>query len=1706
MFGRNFAWGWALLGGLLGLGCNGADSGPDGQGGAPPVAPDVRCVRDADCDDNLFCNGTETCDEGVCRYGKAVACSDSIDCTLDRCDEATESCVSTLPDEDGDGHDDAACTDESGESGDDCDDSDPDRFPGNQEICDDDSRDEDCDSGTIGNRDFDQDGFIDQRCCNAVVDPSTSEPEKLCGTDCDDTKGNVQPAATEVCDSLDNDCNGKTDEGLTVGLYPDGDFDGHGDSESEAEKVCPGTVGFATRPNDCDDADPEVFEGQFEICDDKDNNCDGKADEVEEQAPWFEDQDGDTFGDADSVPVFSCYRIPGRVLSQNDCQDDDKDIKPSAQELCDGLDNDCNGRADFRIGVNDFEDDDKDGKADSECPSGGPDCDDTNPGTSEGAIEVCDRSDNDCNGLVDDNATQEIWYQDDDQDGWGVIVGTALASCEPIEGRTRRFGDCDDDDDSSHPGTVEYCDGIDNDCDGTADEGAGVFCQRDNAVSTCHRGACQIFTCQPGYADNDADPDNGCEDVADPEDFVTDIECGSSPECDDGDLCNGLESCQGGFCRLGSPILCAPDETTLAGDVFVRSAQDTRGLEGIERILGSLYIQGTTFTSIPNLERLKFVGGDVVVSQNSKLASLGGIAALESVGGRISITSNGELTDADLPRLAGAGSLVVQSNPKLLELSGFGQLGRIDEIQVISNGIRFLAGFEQVTLLPGRSSASALAVLDNRLSDWTALENLTESRGVTVSLDELAELPLPRLQRSTGAFQLRGGIGREGAPVLALVRAAPAEVEGPNFEFPALVEADSVSLGIPYSTPLPSLGRIAFPALTTIRRSLWIFPPEAEVGKVEFPVLATVSSIEVSAYDQSSLETLEFPALESSESINVAFLAYDDSGGHALRGVSMPKLVEVESLAFTFQGTPGLLGIDLSSLRQAGSISMNGRSDSSVFASLGTIDLRALSTVDTSLQIRMGFVPSASSPGLRLDALSVVGTADSNNDDEPDNNGQVTLCTGVLTGTTYTYAACDFEDALGEQGFVGTFDSCGQCEPASPATLACPGRSCGDGMFATQFGTNVSDSGEAITTDARGNVYVAGFTYGTLGESTTGEVDIFVRKYAAGTQTVVWTRQFGTGGDDAPFDIVVDGQGNIYVGGYTSGSYAGTVNGVRDFYLVQLDSQGELIWSRTFGTSDSDNIKALELAPDGVYFAGFTESSFNGGQNLAPGFADAVVGQVLADSSLAWSYQFGGADHDYAEGIAADSQGNLYVTGSVAGNVLGTSQGGEDIFLGKLDPQRTWVWTRQFGTAGTDRGVELAIQGISEVPSIIVAGEAAQGISEASQATTPVVFAIRFDTSGNSYGAAEAPFEKCSDLALGPQEEILLTGPAPVAQRDFDAYLLRINSNANQVLQTQLFGSPTREYPTAAAATSNTVYMTGYTWGSLDVEGTSPDAFLAWTNLTPSASTNHVVGTFTELFDLIDQGTAKNGDTFSLTWAADTRVPAGEFEGGLITITNGEVDLSVYGQGPLPLKLFEPSDWETEGPTGALTFDGEGYPKLQLDAVTGAKTKASARLKHSRYAFRRFNRARMLLDHDLNAAAFSSGVSIELISPDWKTRIVGIHAGVDGMRISSAYWANGVEAQTGGVFLSSTPVFSGYFDLIPNTATDSGKPVTMRLVDLQGTTLGEHNAVLGGQGDWSQDQGVDYVPAFSIYRQPGTGSITVTATVIDVQPYIPGGT
>jgi arginine repressor len=274
----------------------------------------------------------------------------------------------------------------------------------------------------------------------------------------------------EICDGLDNDCNGLIDDGVKLVFYKDLDRDGYTDGTTSVGCSAPQGYVLSALLGDCNDENNQINPGKTEICDGIDNNCDGLIDEGVKLV-FYKDLDGD--GYTDGTTQVGCSAPSGYVLSatSGDCNDNDPTINPAKTEICDGKDNNCNGQIDEGVLLVFYKDKDGDGYGDVNdqtlaCaqPTGyvsnSSDCNDNDPNVSPGKTEICDGKDNNCNGQIDEgfNVGQSCSV------GVGECARTGQYVCKADGSGTQ----C-----NAAPGTptTEICDGRDNDCDGQIDEG-----------------------------------------------------------------------------------------------------------------------------------------------------------------------------------------------------------------------------------------------------------------------------------------------------------------------------------------------------------------------------------------------------------------------------------------------------------------------------------------------------------------------------------------------------------------------------------------------------------------------------------------------------------------------------------------------------------------------------------------------------------------------------------------------------------------------------------------------------------------------------------------------------------------------------------------------------------------------------------------------------------------------------------------------------------------------------------------------------------------------------------------------------------------------------------------------------------------------------------------------------------------------------------
>ncbi len=161
--------------------------------------------------------------------------------------------------------------------------------------------------------------------------------------DCDDSNPDVHPWTRELDDGLDNNCNGKVDEGyVEKPFYLDQDSDGYGDPRF-SEMAIRRPLGYVSNNLDCNDAQPDDHPDGTEVLDNRDNDCDGDVDEG--GATYYRDVDGDGFGRPYDT-IESLSPLEGYADNGEDCDDNNAEISPAAVELFDSIDNDCDGGID----------------------------------------------------------------------------------------------------------------------------------------------------------------------------------------------------------------------------------------------------------------------------------------------------------------------------------------------------------------------------------------------------------------------------------------------------------------------------------------------------------------------------------------------------------------------------------------------------------------------------------------------------------------------------------------------------------------------------------------------------------------------------------------------------------------------------------------------------------------------------------------------------------------------------------------------------------------------------------------------------------------------------------------------------------------------------------------------------------------------------------------------------------------------------------------------------------------------------------------------------------------------------------------------------------------------------------------------------------------------------------------------------------------
>ena len=417
--------------------------------------------------------------------------------------------------------------------------------------------------------------------------------------------------------------------------------------------------------------------------------------------------------------------------------------------------------------------------------------------------------------------------------------------------------------------------------------------------------------------------------------------------------------------------------------------------------------------------------------------------------------------------------------------------------------------------------------------------------------------------------------------------------------------------------------------------------------------------------------------------------------------------------------------------------------------------------------------------------------------------------------------------------------------------------------WATYFGSPADDGGQAVASDSSGNIYLAGYSL-----TTTEGYDSFVTKISPDGTTAIYTTVFGGNGDDFALALAVDAAGNAYFGGETTSSnlpqqgYLNTVGpgSTVDAFIAKLDTTGKLAYFNYLGGSGAEVVNGLTIdAAGNAYVVGSTNSpdfpvSSGVAQTVPAGGVELFVTKFSATGTGVYSTYLGGSGDDFGNAIAADSSGNVFVTGTTASSnfpVTSTAYqprlgGGGDAFVTKLSPTGALVFSTYLGGTGFDTGNAIAV-----------------------------------DSSGAVYIAGQTV---SSDFpTLNPLQKAL--------NGNSDMFVTKLNGNGATLAYSTYLGGSADDAANAIALDSATnVYITGQT---LSTDYPVQDAFQSTANGPASAAVTALNATGSALlFSTYLGGNGANSSTASGGNVGDVgngifiSCPAGLLVAGTTTSTN----------------------------------------------------------------------------------------------------------------------------------------------------------------------------------------------------------------------------
>ncbi|GAB3518087.1 NHL repeat-containing protein [Emticicia fontis] len=411
--------------------------------------------------------------------------------------------------------------------------------------------------------------------------------------------------------------------------------------------------------------------------------------------------------------------------------------------------------------------------------------------------------------------------------------------------------------------------------------------------------------------------------------------------------------------------------------------------------------------------------------------------------------------------------------------------------------------------------------------------------------------------------------------------------------------------------------------------------------------------------------------------------------------------------------------------------------------------------------------------------------------------------------------------------------------------MLCDANHTSPSILAWQMGGIGFDMGSALTTDANGNVYVAGyFQHSAQFDDTVlpgngiAVKTLFIAKYT-NTGHLLWAKQAASGpGEVEVRDIALDASGNIFITGafstnITFGANTFTSSGIKDIFLAKYATDGALQWVQQAGGIYDDMSNGLAIDGTGnIYIAGGIEGTVTFGGAIFPwtGKMHAFVAKFKPDGTVEWLRRgVGTTGNDVANGVVADTNGGVTIVGNLTGTVSfeGTtmsSVGGTDVLLLRYDNAGNLAWLKKMGGAGADNGADI---GVDTNNNLYILGNFEltanfDGKSLTSAGNTDIFILKMTDTGVLTWAKREGgtSTEDGLSIAIDTKQNFYITGNFENASTfrntiidsngNLDIFIAKYSPNG-ELSWVQAMGGEYFEIPIKLAAdTQGNVYATGY--------------------------------------------------------------------------------------------------------------------------------------------------------------------------------------------------------------------------------------------------------------------------------------------------------